>query len=72
MGGLPFWEEGDADGDEGVVVGGDEAVEEGAAEALNGGGGACEPGLRDSEDFAIAALGWKWWEGYEGGERREE
>jgi len=27
MGGLTFWKEGDTDGDEGVVVGGDEAVE---------------------------------------------
>ena len=43
MGRLAFRKEGDADGDECVVVGGDEAVEEGSAEALNGGGGACEP-----------------------------
>lgn len=43
VGGLPFWKEGNTDGDECVVVGGHEAVEEGSAEALNSGGRACEP-----------------------------
>lgn len=43
MGRLPFWKEGNTDGDEFVVVGGYEAVEEGSAEALNSGGRACEP-----------------------------
>lgn len=71
MGGLAFWKEGDTDGDEGVIVGGYEAVEEGTAEALDSGGGACEPGFRDAENFAVAALGWKWGRKCEGIERWE-
>ena len=72
MGGLAFWKEGNADGDKGVVVGGDQAVEEGTAEALDSGGGACKPGFGDAENFAIATLGWKrWWKG-KGIERWEE
>ena len=69
---LSFWKEGNTDGDEGVVVGRDEAVEEGTAEALDRRGRAGEPGFGDTEDFAIAALGWKWWRKCEGNKRREE
>ncbi len=72
MRGLAFWKEGDTDGDEGVVVSGDEAVEEGTAEALDSGGGACEPGFGDAQNFAIAALSWKWWRNCGGIERWEE
>lgn len=71
VGRLAFWEEGDADGDEFVVVREDEAVEEGATVALNSGGGACEPRTGDSEDFNISAFDWERWNGCEGAERRE-
>ena len=38
MGRLAFWKEGDTDGDEFVIVGGDKAIDKGMAEALDGGG----------------------------------
>ena len=72
MGRLAFWKEGDTDGDEGVVVGGDEAIEHGTAEALDSRGGACEPGFGDADDSTVATLGWNWWRKCEGTERREE
>ena len=63
VGRLAFWKERDTNGDEGVVVGGDEAVEERTAEALDSRSGACEPGFGYAEDLAMAALGWRWWKG---------
>ena len=53
---LAFRQEGNTDRDDGVAVGGDETVQEGMAETLDSGGGTCEPGFGDANDFA-AALG---------------
>ena len=72
VGTLAFWKKWDTDGDEGVVVGGDEAVEEGTAEALDSRGGACEPGFGDAEDLAITALNYERWRKFEGTERRKK
>ena len=58
--------------DDSVIVFRGEAVEEGTAEALDGRGGACKPVFRDTEDFAIAALGWRWCREWERMERWEE
>lgn len=59
MGRLAFLEERDTDGNEGVVVVGDEAVEEGATEALDSRRGPCKPGFGDAEDFIISVLLWR-------------
>ena len=59
MGRLTFWKKWDTDGDEGIIVCGDEAVKERTAEALNGRSGACEPGFGDAEDSTFAAVVWK-------------
>ena len=69
---LALRKKGYTDGNKSVVVGRDEAVKERTAEALNSGGGACEPGFRDAEDLAIAALSWKLWRKGEGMERWEK
>ena len=71
MGALTFGEERYFNGDEGIVVGGDKAVEKGTTEALNGGSGAGEPGFGDAEDSAIAAFGRRWWRKRKGVKERK-
>ena len=57
MGRLAFWEEGDTDGDDCIVVGGDKAIEQGTAKALDNGSGTCEPGFGNAENSSFATLG---------------
>ena len=72
MGGLAFRKKWNADGDEGVVVAGNEAVEEGTAEALDSRGRAFKPKIRDTEDSAITAPSRIWWRKCKGKKRGEK
>ena len=68
---LAFRKEWNADGDEGVVVAGNQTVEEGTAEALDSRGRAFGPEIRNSEDSAITApnrIRWRKCDGRKWGE----